>query len=672
MRFIVQKHLIFATELIGIMTKKSVSIFLFIILALVGYGQDDPVLFTVDDSEVRLSEFEYIYSKNNGENADYSKKSLKEYLDLYVKFKLKVAEARSKKIDTLPSYVEELAGYRRQLADSYIVEKELARRIAKEAYERLQKDVTFSHILINLPPKAPAARVAAAQEKIDEAMAELKKGKSFESVAKEYSEDKKTNTRGGKVGYMTAILPDGYYDLESALYDTPKGKYSDIFRSNLGLHIVRVDDIRPARGRMSVAHILIRKKYKGVDNPEAKKEIEEIYKSIKKGESFENLAAQRSQDNNTKLKKGVLGEFGIGKYEKPFEDAAFALKKDGDISKPIESSIGFHIIKRLSRQKLGRLEEIQNDLIKKTNRGDRQEAGKVKLKKEVQKEAGYVCYDDVLDKFISGLDETFYQYSWVLPELSDEVLCVLGDEKYTVAEFAKYCKRQGRKRMQYNDDMPRSQAVKELYQDYTSEKSVDYQQDRLEEKYSDFRNLMREYEEGILLFEVTKNEVWDKASQDDDAIEAFYNANKENYKWEERAEVIEYSLRSTDAGQITKILKKAGKSKPEEVAKAFNKDKEALEVVMYADKVYEKDDEAIQKLQWREGAVSPPNINYALKMATFRKIEKILPQSPKSLEDARGFVISDYQVELEKEWIETLKTKYAVNMNNDVLNQLIK
>ena len=636
------------------------------------FGQDDPVLFRVDNSEIRLSEFNYIYSKNNGDKADYSKESIEEYLDLYTNFKLKVAEAKDKKIDTLPSYIDELAGYRRQLADSYIVDRELSKRVATEAYERMQKDISFSHIQINLPRKSSPSKEKIARDKIEKAKNSLLSGNSFESVVQEFSEDERSKKRNGSVGYMTALLPDGYYDLESAIYNTGLGQISDIIRSNIGYHIIKVDDERPARGTIQVAHILIRKKFKGVSNPNALQEAEGVYESLQNGERFKSLVIQKSQDNNTKNKAGVLPEFGIGKYESSFEDAAFGLMKDGDFTKPIETSLGYHIIKRISKKEIPSFDKMQKDLIKRTKQKDRQEAGKRKLNDEIKKEAGYKCDDDVMEAFIQSLDATFFEYKWNIPEMADKVLCTLGKEKYTNSDFAKFCKAQGRRRMQYSANSSLSVAVKELYQSFIDEKSTDYQQERLEDKYIDFRNLMREYEEGILLFEITKEEVWDKASNDSQGIEDFYNAHKDQYMWNERAEVEEYSIRSTDASVITKVLKKSGKQEAYKVAAAFNKENSGQQLIGFTTKIYEKNDDEMQELSWKEGALTAPKINNALKMTTFKKVSRIIPSSQKSLEDARGFVISDYQMELEKDWLSRLKNKYTVEINKKVLSQIIK
>lgn len=653
------------------MTKTLIYI-VYLLLPLTMVSQEDPVLFTVDGDEVRLSEFEYIYSKNNGDKADYTEESLKEYLDLYINFKLKVAKARDRRIDTLPSYQEELAGYRRQLADSYIVEKELASRIAEEAFERMQKDVSFSHILVNLDRKAPEADEVKALEKIKKAQSRLENGDSFEAVAEELSEDQKSKSRGGKIGYMTAILPDGYYALENALYDTPEGKISDIVRTNLGYHIIRVDEVRPARGRISAAHILIRKKYKGVENPNAKDQIYAIYNELKNGASFETTASQKSQDNNTKNIGGKLGEFGIGQYEKNFEDVAFSLSKDGEISEPVESSIGWHIIKRLHLKKPESFEKISNELIKKTNKGERQTEAKQKLFEEIKREAGYTFNKAALDKFIARLDDSFYQFTWTVPELPNEILFTLEGESYSLKDFATFCKKRGRLRMQNSNIGTLEYAAQKLFDEYFAQKSIDYQQGRLEEKYMDFRNLMREYEEGILLFEITKEEVWDKASQDEAGIKKYYSEHREDYYWNERAKVINYSLRTTDTDLINTILQRAAKSNPEKVASAFNGSDGSNKMVMFTEETYDIEDEKSKQLNWKAGAMTAPKINNALKMTTFKKVAEIIPKSLKSLNEARGYVISDYQQYLEKKWIEELQEHYTVVINEEVMDKLIK
>ncbi|MGB1217374.1 MAG: peptidylprolyl isomerase, partial [Saprospiraceae bacterium] len=324
-------------------------------------AQDDAVLFTVADKAVTASEFKYIYSKTNGKKADYSKESVEEYLDLYTKFKLKVQKAREMKIDTIPVLKRELEGYQMQLANSYLIDKEVKERLLREAYERKKQDVNISHIMVRITgPQLPADTLRAYQ-KIKTAQEVIQKGSPFANAAKMYSEDTYSKNNGGNIGWVTAVLPNGFYEMESAAYNTQKGEVSNIIRTNMGYHLIQVNEKRPSRGTLEVAQIVVWEDKKDPSkNP--KTIIEDVYKQLKDGADFEKLAREVSSDKKTAKKDGYLGFFGIGEYESSFEDAAFALKKDGDFSAPIQTSTGWHIIKRISRPNYGTYETEKNRL----------------------------------------------------------------------------------------------------------------------------------------------------------------------------------------------------------------------------------------------------------------------------------------------------------------------
>ena len=310
----------------------------------------DPVLFTVDGLPVHVSEFKYIYSKTNGDKADFSKKSLEEYLDLYVRFKMKVKKARDMKLDTIPSLQQELAGYRRQLANSYLVDKEVTEKLVREAYARSKKDIDISHILFLIKPDAPAADTLAMYQKAMAAKKRLDAGESFSKVAREVSQDKTAKTNGGRIGFLTALLPSGFYQMENAMYNTPTGKVSLPVRTPVGYHLIKKEGERPARGEIEVAHILIRNDKH--PNNGAKAIIDSLYQELQNNGDFTDLAKRHSEDGRTAKRGGYLGIFGINKYERKFEDAAFALSKDNEISKPFASSIGWHIIKWMSKKRI--------------------------------------------------------------------------------------------------------------------------------------------------------------------------------------------------------------------------------------------------------------------------------------------------------------------------------
>jgi peptidyl-prolyl cis-trans isomerase SurA len=511
-------------------------------LAAQSFGQPDPTLFSVNGKPVTVSEFNYIYSKTNGAKADFSKASVMEYLDLYTKFKMKVARAKEMQLDTIPSLQEELAGYRRQLADSYLTDREVTDKLIREAYDRMQKDVKISHILVAINPKDTTAAWA----KIQGIYKELKGGASFESLVAK-SEDKNTNQNGGSIGYLTAMLPDGFYPLENAMYEVPVGKTSDVIRTPMGYHIVKINDVRPARGEIEAAHILIRKKKAGVDQLDAKSRIDSIYAALKAQGNFDDLAARLSEDDNSANKQGYLGVFGIGRYEPVFEDAAFAIDKDGGYSAPVESSIGWHIIKRRERKGVLPFDALKTRLKAQIQREQRYELARSAMVERIKKESGMTENVAVRDRFIASLDSSFLTYTWRQPTTSStEKMLTFGKEKtHTTSDFADFLAENSNRRISYASQFNNNtkEVAMQIYREFLNDKALAYEETQLDKKYPDFRNLMREYEEGILLFEAIKQNVWDKASQDSVGLDKFYAENKERYQWEERALLIWLMIR---------------------------------------------------------------------------------------------------------------------------------
>ncbi len=641
--------------------------------SLVADAQNDPVLFSVGNTKVYESEFKYIYEKTNGQKADYSKGSVNEYLDLYIKFKLKVEKAKEMKIDTIPSLQQELDGYRRQLSDSYLIDKEVKERLLREAYDRIKKDVNISHIMVAIKGRQTPKDTLEAFKKISDIKEQLDKGKGFEDAAKTLSEDPYSGKTGGRLGWITALLPNGFYHMESAAYNTAKGKYSKPVRTSMGYHIIKVNETRKARGSMELAHILIRKDEK---NPakDPKALIQTAYQALKSGKDFENAAREFSDDKKSAAKGGYLGFFGIGVNEPSFEDAAFALKKDGDYSEPIKTSAGWHILKRISKAELGRFEEEKNRLQVKIEQDSRFKEARTAIIHKIKKNGNYKVDEKVLSRFTASLDKQFLTTKWRAPKKSNETLFSFGESAdYTLGDFTDALLRMGRKRSTIGRTTDLKTLVDVLLEHYSDEKALEYEKSQLAEKYPDFKSLMREYEEGILLFEVTKKEVWDKASQDTVGLENYYNSNSDNYTWNARAEASTYTLKSQSEKILGKTRKLAGKKSSEDVLKKINKNGNLLTVTtskMEKGKTkYEYLNDS--KTKWVKGLMTPTETNND-DSSTFVKLEKILPKEKKSLKEARGYVIADYQDELERQWIEQLKKEYAVKINQETLSNLIR
>ena len=641
------------------------SVVTFLFWATQSFGQNDPVLFTVDGKPVNVSEFNYIYSKTNGAKADFSQASIMEYLDLYTRFKMKVARAREMQLDTIPSLQEELAGYRRQLADSYLTDREVSDKLVKEVYDRMMKDVAVSHILV----KIEGNDTIKAYNTIKDALARVTKGDKFEDVAKAVSQDATSKDKGGYIGFLTAMLPEGFYGFESALYNTPVGKTSGIVRSPMGYHIIKVNEQRTARGEVEVSHILLRKKKDGVDVTNVKERIDALYADLKSGKSFDELATKFTDDQGSQSRAGYLGFFGIGRYEPGFEDAAFALEKDGEISKPYESSIGWHIILRKSRKGIEPYDVVKSRLKARIQRDSRFELARTAMVERIKSEAKFTEGVAARDKFIATLDSSFLTYSYKVPEnLPKDKLLSFGGTTTTVGEWATWLNESANKRINYSMQLNNNttEVAKKLYGEFVIDKALGYEETQLDKKYPDFKNLMREYEEGILLFEAIKQNVWDKASQDTVGLEKFFAQNKSKYNWDERASLIYYTVSDSAKADSMKIRKYAEKHTPQDVLKKFNKKGEA---VKFREETLERGkSKVLDPSVWKAGAI----VTNAKEPLNFMKVEKIMPKSPKALKDARGYVVADYQEFLEKEWMNELTAKYKVEVNKDVLKSIIK
>ncbi len=628
------------------------------------FGQSDPVLFTVDGKPVNVSEFNYIYTKTNGTKADFSKESVMEYLDLYTRFKMKVARAKEMQLDTIPALIEELAGYRRQLADSYLTDREVSDKLVKEVYDRMLKDISVSHILVKIDKNDTTK----AYSSIKEAQARLAKGDKFEDVAKALSQDDASKSNGGLIGYLTAMLPDGFYSFETAIYNTPVGKTSGILRSPMGYHIIKVNAERPARGEMEISHILIRSKKDELEQPDAKERIDKIYAELKAGKSFEDLA-RYTEDQNSQAKAGYLGFFGIGRYEVGFENAAFALAKDGDYTEPYQSGIGWHIIRRISKKDIEPFDAIKSRLKARIQRDTRYELARVAMVERIKTEAHFTEGVAERNKFIGTLDSSFLTYAYRVPESgSSEKLLSFDGVTTTVNDWAYWLGESANKRInystQYNNNV--SEVAKKLYEEFVVEKALGYEETQLDKKYPDFKNLMREYEEGILLFEAIKQNVWDKASLDTIGLDKFFEQNKSHYNWDERASLIYYTISDSAKGDSLKIRKYAAKRTPQQVLKKFNRRGNA---VSYREETMERGKgKALDPSVWKEGKV----VVHDTDPLNFMKVEKIIPKTPKALKEARGYVVADYQEFLEKQWMDELAAKYKVVVNKDVLNSIIK
>lgn len=628
----------------------------------------DPVLFSVEGKPVHVSEFDYIYNKTNSGSADYSKASVEEYLDLYIKFKLKVQKAKDMQLDTISVLARELDGYRRQLADSYLVDKEVTDKLVNEVYDRKKKEREVSHILFKYKRGMDSTQV----EQIAEGVLKmLLEGADFQQMAKAQSEDQNVVNNQGNLGYITAMMPNGFYEFENAVFNTEVGKiHPELVISPMGLHIIKVNSERPASGEVEVAHILIR-------DPEnahvegAKAKIDLAYKELESGRFFDEIVREFSEDRLTVTKAGYLGFFGINRYEKAFEDAAFSLKENGAYSKPFRTSLGWHIVKRLNKKELEPLQVVKGRIQTQVTQDERFEIEKERMIDRIKENAGFKENKELVEKFAKDLDMEFLTYRWKPIEASKEqTLFTMGEDfKGTTHDFQDFLVRSQRSRLQMAKDSNAYKAAMILYDEFINESCIKFAESKLEVKYPEFKSLMREYEEGILLFEATKMKVWDKASQDTVGLKAYHNEHKNKYMWGERAQVVNYVLSDVNAKKAEKIKKYALKNGHEKTLKKYNRRYDVVNAEVL--KVEKPNMEEQTGLPWQE-AYSSELMEAGENAYAFSFVEALLPAQPKLLKEARGYIIADYQDYLEKQWVASLKKEYKVEINEEVLQEMTR
>jgi len=651
--------------------KKTV-IFLFSFLfANLLFGQSEPVVMEVDGQAVTKGEFLQIYLKNNS-NPKYDKASLDEYMELFTKFKLKVAEAEAQGYDTVPKLKRELEGYRKQLALPYLIDSAENKELVKQAYNRLKKEIRASHILIKVATNATSDDTLIAYNRLLELKKRIEKGEDFALVAKSKnsSQDPSVMSNGGDLGYFTAFQM--VYPFEEAAYHTEIGKVSMPFRTKFGYHILKVTDTRPARGTIRVAHLMVTapKETSESEVSKAEKKINEIYAKMKDSitdNSWEKMVKKYSDDRSSTAKAGELPVFGSGSAQRmvpTFEDGAFSIKNDGDISPPIRTDFGFHIIRRLEWNDIKPFDKMEKELQKRVNKDDRAKktqdvfVSKLKVKYNFQESDS-----QYLDWFIENIDSTYFIGKWNSDELTtDGTLFSLGNKKYRQTDFAEYLKKFYRGIRK--DDM--ASIVKKQYIGWVKKSVLAYEEALLESKYPEYKALVKEYHDGIILYEIMSDMVWNKAVKDTTGLQEFYETQKMKYKWPERLDATVYICASEDiSGKVYKLLKKK-KNTSDLIIEKINADSE-LNLDVKMNKYVQDKTDFLTGRDFNTGR----NLAYEYDGKHYVVVvNEKLPVMPKELSEIKGAVISDYQTYLEKTWLSELSERYPIKVNYDVLYNL--
>lgn len=740
---------------------------------------EKPTIAKLGNVPLLVEDFQYIYEKSS-ENPDYSEESLRSYLDLYINFKLKIVDAEAKKLDEKESFLKELNSYKEQLAKPYLIDQDKVDEMVQEAYERMQEEVNVSHILIEISEDAEPTDTLQAYEEILNIRDKVLQGESFENLAVRYSDDDATQKNGGNLNYFTALTM--VYGFENYAYGTEIGDVSDPFRTQFGYHFLKVNDRRQNSGKIQTAHIMVSipKNHTKEDSLKAQKKINEIYTLIEQGEDWDKLCRQYSDDAISRDEGGVLPEFGIGTVIPEYEKAAFGLEFIGDISEPIFTPFGWHIIKLIKQQNLESFEELEPLIRQKVMRDSRYKVTQDGFITKLQLLNSLKVNESNLELALSKADDDLLKGRWRFAttdsDLSKELFSFESKEyevskTYTIAEFFEYAEE---RQIPKPDLSQPSHYMQILYDKFLDNSTIAFERELLELKYPEYHLLVQEYKEGMLLFQIMNEQVWNKALQDSLVVRNFYEANKDKYTWQDRARVSIFDMRdeqfldriknrlkeelflmqtpklptinfdkndtsldkakknsletiplfmdnnpnliievSTHAGKdedvqasdlrakavvaelknlgVTEeriITKDFGNSKPLSIENDEQNRRVKLRFYSTSPEVLENEfnEENPLNLSVRQATISKENFEYSQDIPwqkgeyTLQKedrtlyiiIHETLPTRSKTFEEAKGVVIADYQIYLEQEWLNALKSQYPVEVNEVELAKLVK
>lgn len=641
---------------------KIISFFMiFGLLATPGYAQKNrDVLVKIGPNEISSDEFKRIYERNNGNIPDPAeKKSPEEYLELYINFKLKVLEAHAAGMDTSRAFIEELAGYRAELATPYLTDVSYAEKQVEETYSRMGKELNASHILITFPENAAHDDTLAAFQRILEIRGEITNGLDFNEAAARYSQDPSAAQNRGKLGWFTVFQMVAPF--EDAAYQTPPGSVSQPVRSAFGYHLIKIHDVRKVKGEIKVAHIM--KIFPQGMTPEMKaglkSRMDSIYNQLQNGADFHEMARIHSDDQRSAVNGGEMPYFGQSRMIPEFAEPAFALKADGDFTPPVETSFGYHIIKRLDLKPLPDFESIRNDLIERIRRDpERSTQNKELFLSKLKQEYGFSRNQENIDQAISQASQEIRNgsLSQMTASGKEMVVFTVNGKSFTAGDWFSFLN-SGDPQAKSGPDVP----MAEQYAAWEESAIMKYEDSRLEEKYPEFQSLVQEYHDGLLLFAISEKKIWQKASADTTGLIAFYEQNKSNYLWGERFR-----------GILVSCINWETRNELEDKIEPGVPVEEILEMAgIHSGQV------SITEGTWSKG--DNPIVDYYIWNGEkpgnwipengFIKGKMIDPE-PKLLEEARGFHISDYQQYIENEWLTELRKKYTVEINRKALKKL--
>ena len=639
---------------------------------------DRQVLMTIGDQEITVKEFCDVYYKNNLKSDVIEKKTVDEYLDLFITFRMKVMEAERLQLDTSAKFQRELAGYRKQLAKPFMSNDDISDELLQEAYDRLQWDIRASHILIRCDKNALPADTLRAYNKAMDIRKKALKGEDFAQLADQYSDDPSAkgmpaSEQGparpgnhGDLGYFTVF--NMVYPFETGAYNTEEGDISMPIRSDFGYHIIKVVSKTPAMGQVQAAHIFIELPF---DAPEedveaARQKAEIIYNELmaQEGRNWGQMVRDHSDDRGTALREGVLSPFPVSRIVPQFIEACKSIEV-GQIARPVRTNYGFHIIKLLSKSGIGPFDREAHSLSERIEKDMRAKKSEEVVLKQVRKEYKFKQNDRNLEAFMATIDSTILNKTYRPSDQLDmnATLFTLEGNPTKVSDFVAYIQ----SHMTIQRYVTPATYAYQLYEAFSNETALNYADAHLEDKYPEFRDLVKEYRDGILLFDLMDQEVWSRAVKDTLGLQEFHARNAEKYMWEDRAYATIITVTRPESLPRVKALLDGG-VELDSLRDVIKRD--SINYAFVRNGYYQRgDNQFVDQTEWTVGERN--EIASSVDQSTTIVIIRELRQpEPKTLREARGLVTSDYQVELEEQWVQALRDKYPVKINEKVLNKV--
>jgi peptidyl-prolyl cis-trans isomerase SurA len=636
--------------------------FCFFGLTMIAQNKADKVLFKIDDIPYYVSDFQRVYTKNIDLVIDDEQRNLENYLDMYIVYKLKVLQAQKKGLDKAVAYVNELNTHKDELANNFIYDSQITEDLLQEAYDRYMIEVKASHILLSLDINASASDTLKVYNQAIAIRNKFLNGSDFEDLALEYSHDPSVKNNNGDLGYFSVFKM--VYPFENSAYNTQVGQMSMPIRTNFGYHLMWITDKRSNRGQVSVRHILLTE---NVDNPdETKVKINEVYTRVLAGENFSELAKKYSADSYSARNGGLLAPFVAGDISvEIFEDQAFELQVPGQVSKPFKSSLGWHIVQLDYKKPPQSFENIKFYLEERIARDGRSKKIESAVIEKAKKKYPYKINKVNLDALIKAIDVNVYDQYWSLnkenPLNTKPLLIINTDKTLNVNDFVKFMTLRTNNSTNFN---PISKFVNNTFNNFVDTELILYLKNNLESSDIEFKNLVQEYREGLLIFSLLEQEIWDQAKNDTIALQSFYSKYQQKYISSKQYDAQLFSTTDEKVSKkVHKLLKKGASI--DEVKTKLNKNAQLL---LVKSNIFNFDDPSLLS-----GIDESKIVNDIIKQDDnyyIVKINEILLPQQLSFEQVQSIVVNDYQKELEDTWGDRLKKEHTITIDQSVFNDL--